>query len=328
MFKLRLMTGAWGVSRPRAKSVVAFGVGGLLVVLLASCGASQVSHKAPPTVIKIGISKLSLFAAGYQMDSMLARENIKVEYELFPSTPSSLAALTTGAIGMVFGGFTAVVELDSQGQHIVFVSNAAEGGVQAVGATKLHITSLSGLKGKTVAIPTGTIQDMTALYGIKDVGLTQNQVNLVNTGFPEMPSALQAANVTAFVGAAPYNSIAIAAGYGTNIPLPAMPWGHLNSGLATTKSFLAQNTKLVRKVVAALVATTNRLEGNKRNLQNDWVNDFSVPRPAVQLLTTNLTLTTAVSTTDLKGLIAAEKAVGYITHIIPVSDVLDLQVGK
>jgi ABC-type nitrate/sulfonate/bicarbonate transport system substrate-binding protein len=305
-------------SRPLA--AVASAAAGVL--LLGACGSGE--SAAGSTSITIGISPISVYAAGYETKGCLADKGYQAEFAEFSATPDRLAALVNGSVDMAFAGFTDTIKLSAKGaKDLAMVSNAADGGYRVVASRDSGLTTIGSLAGKTIAVPSGTVQEISLRYALKQKGIDPDTgVSMVQMAYADMPVALQRGDVDAFVGTAPYPAISVANGGGVEIPLPDLPWEFINSGLVTTHSYLGSNPAAAQAVVDCLQDSTTRLTSNPDELRALFVDKYKVPEEAVDILMQDVKLTTDVSDSAVQGLIDTEFDLGYIETKPALVDVL------
>lgn len=304
-------------------SILRLGAIGLSAILggglLAACGSDS---GGKITNLKIGISPISIYAAGYEMTGCLQKKGYTVALPEFSATPDRLAALVNGSVDMAFGGFTDTIKLNSRGGSLVMVSNAGAGGYQLVASTKSGVSSIADLKGKKIAVPTGTIQELTLRYAMSRAGLDPaKDAQLLQMNYADMPVALKRGDIDAFVGTAPYPAISIAKGE-KEIPWPAnLPWGKLNSGLVTTSKLLKEHPDVAKAAVACLRQSTDKLNSDPSALKKLYISKYKVPHNAAGILMKQLTLTTKVDPKQVQGLINTEDSLGYIKKKPQLDDV-------
>jgi NitT/TauT family transport system substrate-binding protein len=177
---------------------------------------------------------------------------------------------STGAVPAVLSGeyhfgFTALVNvLQARDKGLplkIIAAGSSSTGVKGADVTMIHAGPKSGIKsandleGKTVSVNAlnGLLQ-MMGKAAVKADGGDPAKVRFIELGFPEALAALQAGKIDAMVGAEPFGTAAIAAGF----PAIASPYQAMSSKSMLTSSYftsepqLKANPELFKKIRAAI----------------------------------------------------------------------------
>ncbi len=180
-------------------------------LMLAACGSnaqstgssdskdSGSSSKYEPVSVNVAFmpnlgSAGTLFAALDQ--GYFDKFNITVETKQFDAGPAEIAAMQSGDIDFVQIGHGAHA-LCIEGQAKIF---SFEGNSQAdcVVANKSHgISTAKDLKGKTIAVASGTSSEVILNYVLADAGLTKDDVTLTEMKVDGMTTAMIAGQIDA-----------------------------------------------------------------------------------------------------------------------------------
>jgi NitT/TauT family transport system substrate-binding protein len=191
------------------------------MIAVAACGSSP-STAAPakagpekPDIVVAAVPTVgaaSLYIA--QDDGLFAKAGLHVKIETVTSSSTVLAAMLHGSVDVAYGQYTSYIAADASGtarMRILASALALAPHVQEI-LVPAHstVTSLAGLKGKTIAVnaPNGEVTDL--LYSaLAPYGITPAQVHVTVLPFPAMGAALAAGHVDAAFMVEPYITLGI-----------------------------------------------------------------------------------------------------------------------
>ncbi|WP_242424495.1 ABC transporter substrate-binding protein [Frankia sp. EI5c] len=129
----------------------------------------------------------------------------KIDWSKFASGPLLLEAFRANAVDVGYVADTPPVIAAASGQDLAVIASWHNPPGQMVLLTKpgSPIRSVTELKGKKVAITTGTILQAYLLRSLDSVGLEQKDVEIVNLAITDIPTALARGDVDAGVTAEP-----------------------------------------------------------------------------------------------------------------------------
>lgn len=153
---------------------------------------------------------LAMFSELMKRDRILARNLEKLAWRLeqhpFAKGSEMFEKLGGGRLGAAALGdipsISAVIE------HDMLIVGLAKHTFSSVVASRY--TTLAGLKGKRIGNATGSTAHYTLLEGLASVGLSEADVQLVETPVNDMPAALDSGKVDAFSAWEPAPTIALA----------------------------------------------------------------------------------------------------------------------
>lgn len=157
-------------------------------------------------------------------------------------------AIATGAADAGYTNTSTALNLISKGAPVTIISGTSEGG-DAVIVYNKAIRSVKGLKGKSVAVPSGstTHELLFRLHVIPAAGLTYDDIKRVPLAPQDTFLALQRGDVDAAVMFDPYMGTAIGKGATVLVPPSKMWAGHAYSSvLLVRNSLLASNPAIVQ----------------------------------------------------------------------------------
>ena len=131
----------------------------------------------------------------------------------FQSGPPEIAAMASGDIDVAYIGHGAHA-LCIEGQAVIFQLDCIGRGDAVLGNTDKGVNTIADLRGKSVAVTSGTSSEMILSLALQSVGMTKDDVNLVEIDANGMVAAMASGNVDACAAWSP-NTITIAAQLGS-----------------------------------------------------------------------------------------------------------------
>jgi len=262
-----------------------------------------------PYTVNVGIMNLAMFAPLYIADAKgyFADEGIVLNLQTVASGQDAIPLASTGKLDVVVAGFSAgMFNAISQGLDIKVVGSMAvsTGDPNNTGThlvAEPPITSPSQLKGLKVGAAGGaggTGAYITAL-ALESVGLTLNDVEIVNLANADMPTALKNGGIDAALLGAPFSFNAMNDG-ANSIATP--PKGYSGTGVLYGGQFLS--SPYAQKFFDALAK-------GSQDLQNGAVNDDA-----------NLQIIATATKQDVATLKAAPFDT-WLPNLAPLPDQLD-----
>jgi ABC-type nitrate/sulfonate/bicarbonate transport system substrate-binding protein len=192
-----------------------FAVGAVAIALVvAACGSSNSGSGTNGKVV-IGYETGGSSALASVIHNKYFQKEMgstKVSEKVFSSGPAALSAIASGALNfMCVLGLPPVISAIAKGVPLKIISAqdryTANAGLVARDAT--GITSVSGLKGKTVGIVVGSQSTFELAQYLKTAGMTLADVKQVNMAPPQIQSAWATGQIDAGIVWAPvYNYMA------------------------------------------------------------------------------------------------------------------------
>ncbi|GGE26000.1 lipoprotein [Pullulanibacillus camelliae] len=130
---------------------------------------------------------------------------IKVKLVKFDSGPPEFAAMASGDIDIAYIGPGATF-LAAQGKGNIIAVDSLNTGDMVLATKKSGISSIKGLKGKTIGVPKGTSGDMVLNLALKNAGLKETDVKKVNMDVSGAVSAFIANKVDAVAIWSPFTN--------------------------------------------------------------------------------------------------------------------------
>jgi NitT/TauT family transport system substrate-binding protein len=180
--------------------VIAF----LLVLSACSNGEKANTNEKSPekealTEVKVAYmpnyASLNSVVAGIRTGSF-DEEGIKVEMVEFADGPTIIAALESGSVDFGYIGPGAHV-LPIQGNAEIFAFSHLGNADEVIGNVEKGVKSIADLKGKTIAVATGTSSETILDLTLAEAGLTKDDVTLMNMDASAIVTAMISGSVDA-----------------------------------------------------------------------------------------------------------------------------------
>ncbi|WP_455644865.1 ABC transporter substrate-binding protein [Methanosphaera sp.] len=187
-------------------------IGIIIVAILIIIGAifAYNSYSSDSDVISIGYQPSDHDAALFVANAsgMFTDAGLKVELHEYSNGGDLMSAMASGDVDVGYVGITPFLSSKAKGVPVKIVAGVQTEGSGIV-AKDSSITSLSDLKGKTVAtIGDASIQHMLLQYALEEEGMSLSDVNAPSMNVATLTDALRNGKIDAMVTPEPYVSIA------------------------------------------------------------------------------------------------------------------------
>ncbi|CAN7770822.1 ABC transporter substrate-binding protein [Pseudorhodoferax sp. LjRoot39] len=233
---------------------------------LGSCllaGGSAIAQDAPKLVtVNAGFVPVTDVAALYLGEEVGLFKKHGLQLKANVASTGGVPAVMSGEYHFAFTALVNILQARDKGLPLkIIAAGSSSTGVKGADVTMIHagpksgIQSAKDLEGKTVSVNAlnGLLQ-MMGKAAVKADGGDPNKVKFIELGFAEALAALQAGRTDAMVGAEPFGTAAIAAGFPPiSSPYQAMsPKSMLTSGYFTSEAQLKANPELFKNLRAAI----------------------------------------------------------------------------
>jgi NitT/TauT family transport system substrate-binding protein len=236
----------------------------LLGLALAGVFASTaaLAQTKPLTVVNAGFVPVTDVAALYLGEEVGIFKKHGLQLKANVASTGAVPAVMSGEFHFGFTALVNVLQARDKGLPIKIIApGSGSTGVSGADVTMIHAGPKSGVKsakdleGKTVSVNAlnGLLQ-MLGKAAVKADGGDPGKVRFIELGFAEALAALEAGKTDAMVGAEPFGTAAIAAGF----PPIASPYqamskgGMLTSSYFTSEAQIKQNPELFKNLQAAI----------------------------------------------------------------------------
>ncbi|MCQ1954103.1 ABC transporter substrate-binding protein [Arthrobacter sp. zg-Y238] len=248
---------------------------------LSACGADSGSSSSDEgttetATVKVGIVQLPIFAPIYVAEAKgyFDEAGLDVQLETVKSGQDAVPLASSGKLDVVAAGFSAgMFSAIATGLDIKVVASmgVSDGDTEksptdlVVSKAKVDsgdITSIADLKGKKIGAAGGAGGTGAFLLSLalEEEGLTINDVEIVNLGNPDMPTALANGSLDAGLISAPFSTLAIEDGTGVSMAVP--PAGTSGTGMLYGGQFA--DTENAQKFFDAVARAAKDLQGEDR----------------------------------------------------------------
>ena len=247
---------------------------------LSACGsdtsASAEGDGQESATVKVGIVQLPIFAPIYVADAKgyFDEAGLEVQLETVKSGQDAVPLASSGKLDVVAAGFSAgMFSAIETGLDIKVVAsmgvsdgNAEESPTDLVVSSAAvdsgEIESIADLKGKKIGAAGGAGGTGAFLLSLalEEAGLGINDVDVVNLGNPDMPTALANGSLDAGLISAPFSTLAIEDGTGVSMAVP--PAGTSGTGMIFGGQFAGSDN--AQKFFDAVAKAAKDLQGEDR----------------------------------------------------------------
>lgn len=178
-----------------------------LAALAPLAGAVPVRAADKPEVIRIGSTapghlKFILYRNRKLLEQEFAKDGIRVELATFDGGSPASVALGSGAIDFTYIGNNPSLRLGAAGADVKAIGLSSwvpSNETLVVVRPDSPIKDLADLKGKKVAVLTGTVRHSTLAKALKEAGVSIKDVQLLNIGIESSGPALARGDIDAIV---------------------------------------------------------------------------------------------------------------------------------
>ena len=236
----------------------------LASAFLPGCGGTKQTRVVRMGFVLDDIHDLAYYVARengfFQSEGLDMREG-----GAFNSGAELMSAFSAGGLDMGYVGVSPAVTFQAQDMvDIKIVAAVNTEGSALVARSALEGEDPAALKGRTVAIPGfSTVQDLLLRMALRKAGLSQSDVTIVSLMPADMPDALRASRIDAFLAWEPHPAQSVKDRTGRVLANSKGIWpGHPCCVLVADSAFLRRNPDTVRGVVEAHVTATRYIKDN------------------------------------------------------------------
>jgi NitT/TauT family transport system substrate-binding protein len=199
---------------------------------------------------------------------------MRIKWTAFNAGPTAIESLFANAVDATFVGPSPTINghIKSRGEKFVIVAGSASGGTGLVVRKDSGIDSDKDFAGKTIATPQlGNTQDVAARVWLADKGYRLRErggnVSLVPLSNPDQLTLFKKNQIDGAWTVEPWLARLEVEGGGEIFLEERALWPggkYVTTHLVVSRTFLAVNQETVRKLIAALVEVTERINSDKR----------------------------------------------------------------
>ncbi len=190
-----------------------------------------------------------------------------VEFAKFSGWPELKESLMAGRIQAAYMLVPLVMDLADKGFPVKIVSLGHRSGAVIMVRTDSAHKSMRDLKGKRVAIPSRFAVDYLFVKKmLKQSGMTEKDVDIMEMNPPDMPAALYSKSVDAYATGEPFGAVAQKAGYAKPLHMTRDDWPkYICCVLTVRDELIKQNPALVQQLVNSVMSAGQWLDKNPAN---------------------------------------------------------------
>jgi NitT/TauT family transport system substrate-binding protein len=198
---------------------------------------------------------------------------VRIEWTAFNAGPTAIESLFANAVDATFVGPSPTINgyIKSRGEKFVVVAGSASGGAGLVVRKDAGILSDKDFAGKTIATPQlGNTQDVAARVWLADKGYRLRErggnVSLVALSNPDQLTLFKKRQIDGAWTVEPWLARLEVEGGGEMFLEERSLWpegNYVTTHLVVGRTFLADNQEMSRKLIAALVEVTERINTDK-----------------------------------------------------------------
>ncbi|MGJ7504068.1 MULTISPECIES: ABC transporter substrate-binding protein [unclassified Variovorax] len=239
---------------------------------LLSAGPAMAQAAPALTTVNAGFVPVTDVAALYLGEEVGIWKKHGLQLKANIASTGAVPAVMSGEYHFGFTALVNVLQARDKGLPLKIISaGSSSTGVKGADVTMIHagpassIKSAKDLEGKTVSVNAlnGLLQ-MMGKAAVKSDGGDPAKVRFIELGFAEALAALQAGKIDAMVGAEPFGTAAIAAGF----PPIASPYQAMSTKSMLTSSYftsepqLKANPELFKKIRTAINESLEYAQGH------------------------------------------------------------------
>lgn len=263
----------------------------MLILGVAAVTAALVTPAAATETINFGVQPATqpiyiAKAAGY-LDKIESKYDVKFAFKTFSYGAPENQAMASGAIQMASAGMgPAIVAAARLPAKLLAISILEQTAIIVPADSK--ITTVAGLKGKTVAYPgKGSQQYPLLIKALQDAGLKESDITLFKTKGSDVAKLIKTKSVDAGITWDPHVSAALADGSAKVLIkaekiLPIKEGHYIGNGVYAREEFVKSHPKLVQEVVNALVKAIDLIKKQPQKAIDMWVAQIGFPRGVIE----------------------------------------------
>ncbi len=263
----------------RRKLLALTALAGPAIVPLASLGKT-------PRRVRMAATLNTTSNAAYLMPKYLQNEGVELEIVAYPGALRRMQMVASEDADIGNGGLPAAMQVNGKGLPLTVLANCCDGGWMLM--ARPEITSFHDLKGKKVAVQTGSVGQVSLMWKLRYERLA-NDVELVFMDYRDQTAPLMRGDVQAICTAEPYATVVERQGWGKKLWVPYdTPLGRTNIGLVASRRFITTEPELARTILQAHVKATMEMAADPAVAIRTTVEHFKVSPEIAETSSRNL----------------------------------------
>ncbi len=223
-----------------------------------------------PGMVMASMSMPGMPAATVQADSASKKQPMVpqvAEFVRYSGWPELKEALMSGRLKVAMMLAPMVMDLADRGVPVRIVALGHRSGAVIMVGTNSRAKSFADLKGKRIAIPSRFAVDHIFVRRLmREHGLKDNDLTMVEIAPPDMPAALLAGAVDAYATGEPYGAKSEMAGYGRVLHMTRDVWPtYICCVLTVREELIKSDPELVQNLVNHVMSAGQWLDSGPKN---------------------------------------------------------------
>lgn len=192
------------------------------------------------------------------------------------------SAVVGGSVDIAQNGYTPSISAEVQGADIVLIGGISNKlPFQLV--TKASITGAEQLKGQAIAISRyGSSTDTAAEFAVKHLGLTRNDVKILQLGGPtNRIGALMSGQIAGTMEQYPDTGELVQKGYHVLVDVTPIAGDYPNTAYVTSRTYLKKNPDAVKKFMMAMATAIHEYKTHPDEAMASTAKFLKVKDPAI-----------------------------------------------
>src|SRR5579864_6861856 len=239
--------------KPVAGLIVLALLGGLVMPASASADIVRIAFNTWPGFAPLYIARDKGFFRKHGVDVAFVR--LEVTRELYAAMQLDRADMMAGGVG------TTVLYLKAPGEYQYICATDDSNGGDGIVAVKA-VTSLADLRGKKVSVPVNSISEFYLNYVLRQVGIKESELNVIEMSAEEAGKAFIAKELDAAVTWEPWLSRAKATNFGRTLIDSSVNPGVVSDVIIAKKNFITKHPAAAKAIVAGWNEAVTFLNAN------------------------------------------------------------------
>jgi len=281
---------------------------------------------SPENPIKLGSNWTVGFLPAYSIGEIAKAHGWNIEVIDFASSSQRATALAQGSLDAAMLGWAASIKLAADGFPAVVIANSFSNGYAIIAGKDTGIKSVEDLKGKTVAITIGSMNEIHLLSQLERAAIAKEYVDIVQMNLSDMSLALARGDIDVMVSDEPASSVALTSGFGVLVKHPNdTDMGGINANVTTTRDFIENSEPAVQALVTAFVEATDHLKANPDTVLEQAKEIFKRDEDVVKLALQNISMDYQINPTQVRALIDWQMKLNQIKSEPDISTLITTQ---
>ena len=310
--------------------LIAFALVAMMLIALAGCsGATTKTQKVEAihiSYVKLPLNVPSIVEKQQQLfEKEFGKDGIKVEFPEITEGPKMTEAIASGSLDFcnALGGTSAILAAANGVDLKIIGMYSRAPKAFTIMAKDSSIQSMKDLRGKKVAGPKGTILHQLLIAGLKEQGLTINDVEFLNMGIPQGVAALMSGSVDVALVAGP--AVPKALESGAHIVVTGEGILDATIVIAVSNKFLKEHPDLVKRYMKVHQQSLDFMNNNQEEVYKIAAQETSISIDNVKKMYPWYNFNPTITDADMADLIKTQDFLvenGMLTKKIDIKSLI------